>query len=133
MLENVTIKPNLEGKKSIGNLELYANGVRYVSTKGLKLDIPFTLIKHAFFQPCATDELVAIIHLTLKFPITLSNKKLVDIQFFKESGVTADDIDMRGARRRLNDLDELELEQRERQAKQKLSDRFYKFVQLVNN
>lgn len=49
MLENVTIKPNLEGKKSIGNLELYANGVRYVSTKGLKLDIPFTLIKHAFF------------------------------------------------------------------------------------
>jgi nucleosome binding factor SPN SPT16 subunit len=62
------------------------------------------------FHSLSTDELVAIIHLTLKFPITLSNKKLVDIQFFKESGVTADDIDMRGARRRLNDLDELELE-----------------------
>lgn len=49
--------------------------------------------------------------------MTFSNKKIYDIQFFKESGITADDIDMRGARRRLNDLDELELEQRERQAK----------------
>lgn len=39
---------------------------------------------------------------------------------------------MRGARRRLNDLDELELEQRERQAKQKLSDRFWKFAKQVD-
>jgi nucleosome binding factor SPN SPT16 subunit len=40
-LENVIIKPNLEGKKTIGNLELHQNGVRYVSTKGLKVDIIF--------------------------------------------------------------------------------------------
>ena len=132
-LENVIIKPNLEGKKSIGNLELHSNGLRYVSTKGLKLDIHFSQVKHAFFQPCASDELVAIIHFTLKHPMTFSNKKIFDIQFFKESGITADDIDMRGARRRLNDLDELELEQRERQAKQKLSDRFYKFARLIDN
>jgi nucleosome binding factor SPN SPT16 subunit len=49
MLENVTIKPNLDGKKSIGNLELHQNGIRYVSTKGLKLEIPFSQVKHAFF------------------------------------------------------------------------------------
>lgn len=41
MLENVIVKPNLEGKKSIGNLELHQNGVRYSSSKGLKLDITF--------------------------------------------------------------------------------------------
>ena len=108
MLENVIIKPNLDGKKSIGNLELHSNGVRYSSTKGLKIEVPFVQIKHTFFQPCESDELVAIIHLTLKHPLTISNKKVTDIQFFKESGITADDIDMRGARRRMNDLDELE-------------------------
>jgi len=91
----------------------------------------FSNIKHAFFQPCAKDELVAIIHFTLKAPVTLSNKKVVDVQFFKESGVAADDIDMKGGRRRMNDLDELELEERERQAKRKLSQKFYNFAKLI--
>ena len=43
----------------------------------------------------------------------MSNKKVLDVQFFKESGIVADDIDMRGGRR-MNDLDELEMEERER-------------------
>lgn len=51
-LENVVVKPNLEGRKTIGNLEIHTNGMRYVSTKGFKVDIPFSNIKHAFFQPC---------------------------------------------------------------------------------
>ena len=89
-------------------------------------------MKHTFFQPCEADELVAIIHFTLKYPITISNKKVTDIQFFKESGITADDIDMRGARRRMNDLDELEQEERERQAKKKLSDKFHRFAKLMD-
>ena len=119
VLENVIIKPNLEGRKSIGNLEIHKNGVSYVSTKGFRLDIPFSNMKHAFFQPCASDELIAIIHFNLKQPITMSSKKIGDVQFFKESGIVADDIDMRGGRR-MNDLDELEMEERERQAKKKL-------------
>ena len=72
------------------------------------MDIPFANIKHAFFQPCAQDELIAIIHFTFKTPMTIGNKKFTDLQFYKESGIAADDIDMRGARRRMNDLDELE-------------------------
>jgi len=52
-LENVVIKPNVEGRKTIGDLELHINGVRYVSTKGFKVDIPFANVKHAFYQPCA--------------------------------------------------------------------------------
>lgn len=39
---------------------------------------------------------------------------------------------MRGNRKRMNDLDELELEDRERQAKVRLSDRFYKFANLID-
>jgi nucleosome binding factor SPN SPT16 subunit len=78
-LENVIIKPNLEGRKTIGNLELHQNGLRYVSTKGLKVEIPFGHIKHSFFQPCAQDELLAILHFTLKIPLTLSNKKVDEV------------------------------------------------------
>ena len=95
--------------------------MRYATQKGQRVDIPFSNMKHAFFQPCAQDELIAIIHFTLKVPIMMSNKKVQDIQFFKESGSAADDIDMKGGRRRMNDLDELELEERERQAKKRLS------------
>ena len=78
-LENVIIKPNLDGRKTIGNLEVHNNGMRYSSNKGFKVDLLFSNIKHAFFQPCAQDELVAIIHFTLKNAITLSNKKVTDV------------------------------------------------------
>ena len=91
--------------------------MRYSSAKGLNIEVPFSNVKHAFFQPCAKDELIAIIHFTLHTPITAGNKKVGDIQFFKESGNVADDIDMRGGRRGLQDLDELELEERERKVK----------------
>lgn len=130
-LENVVVKPNLEGRKTIGNLEIHHNGLRYSSTKGIKVDIPFSNMKHAFYQPCAQDELIAIIHFSLKVPLTLSNKKVHEVQFFKESGIAADDIDGKGGRRRLNDLDELELEDRERAAKKKLSQKFFNFAKLV--
>ena len=127
-LENVVIKPNLEGRKTIGNLELHQNGIRYGSTKGYKVDIMFSNIKHAFFQPCAQDELIAIIHFSLKTPITLSNKKVFEVQFFKESGIAADDIDMKKGSRRMTDLDELEMEERERVAKKKLSQKFFSYA-----
>lgn len=129
----MVVKPNLEGRKTMGNLELHQNGLRYSSTKGIKVDIPFSNMKHAFFQPCAQDELIAIVHFTLKAPLTLSNKKVTEVQFFKESGIAADDIDGKGGRRRMNDLDELELEERERVAKKKLSQKFFNFAKLVEN
>lgn len=78
-LENVVIKPTIEGRKTIGNLEIHQNGVRFASSKGLKVDIPFSNIKHAFFQPCLQDELVAIIHFNLKVPLNIANKKLPDV------------------------------------------------------
>lgn len=131
VLENVVIRPTVEGRKTIGNLEIHQNGVRYASSKGLKVDIPFSNIKHAFFQPCLQDELISIIHLNLKVPITLNNKKLPDVQFFKESGITADDIDMKGYKRRMNDLDELEMEEKERAAKKRLSQKFFNFAKLI--
>ena len=130
-LDNVIVKPNLDGRKTLGNVELHQNGLRYTSTKNQKVDIPFSNVKHAFFQPCGHDELISILHFTLKVPITLNNKKISDVQFFKESGTTADDIDMKGGRRRMNDLDELELEEKERQAKKRLSQKFFTYAKLI--
>ena len=108
VLENLVIRPNIVGKKTVGNLEVHQNGVRFTSSKGHNVDIAFTNIKHAFFQPCAEDELIIIIHFNLKTPIMVGTKKVTDVQFFKETGNVSDDIDGRGARKRLNDMDELE-------------------------
>jgi nucleosome binding factor SPN SPT16 subunit len=40
---------------------------------------------------------------------------------------------MKGGRRRMNDLDELELEEKERQAKKRLSQKFFNFAKLIQN
>lgn len=115
VLENLVIRPNIVGKKTIGNLEIHQNGVRFLSTKGHQVDIAFSNVKHAFYQPCREDELIVIIHFNLKTPILVGTKKVQDVQFFKETGVAADDLDNRTSRKRLNDMDELEQEERERQ------------------
>jgi len=131
VLENLVIRPNIVGKKTVGNLEIHNNGVRFLSQKGHTVDIPFSNIKHAFFQPCAEDELIVIIHFNLKIPILVGTKKVQDVQFFKEAGVAADDLDNKASRKRLTDMDELEQEERERQQKTKLNNRFANFVKLI--
>jgi len=78
-------------------------------------------VKHCFFQPCSAEEIIVVIHFTLKQPILIGNKKVGDVQFFKESGVAAEDINVRGSRHRMNDIDELEQEERERAHKKRLN------------
>ena len=53
------------------------------------------------------------------------------MQFFKESGIAADDLDNKISRKRLTDMDELEQEERERQQRIKLNNRFANFVKLI--
>lgn len=67
------------GKKTIGNLEVHQNGVRFASQKGHSVDVTFSNMKHAFFQPCAEDELIVIIHFNLKNPILVGSKKVQDV------------------------------------------------------
>ncbi len=61
----------------------------------------------------------------------IGTKKVQDVQFFKEAGIAADDLDNKISRRRLNDMDELEQEERERQQKIKLNNKFSSFVKLI--
>jgi len=48
-LDNLVIRPNIVGKKTIGSLEIHQNGLRFIATKGEKVDICFSNIKHCFY------------------------------------------------------------------------------------
>lgn len=108
ILENLVIRPNLIGRKTIGTLEIHQNGVRFQSNKGQKIDIVFSNVKHLFYQPCASDELIVILHFHLKQPILIGDKPALDVQFYKESGIAAEDINFKGGRNKMNEMDELE-------------------------
>ena len=79
------------------------------------MDITFSNVKHLFYQPCASDELIVILHFHLKQPILIGDKPAHDVQFYKESGIAAEDINFKGNRNKMNEMDELEQEEAERQ------------------
>ena len=66
VLDGLVVRPNLVGRKTVGSLEIHQNGVRFLSNKGQKVDIVFSNVKHMFYQPCASDELIVILHFHLK-------------------------------------------------------------------
>ena len=119
-MDHLTIRPNLGGRKTIGALAIHENGIRFESAKGQRVEICFTNIKHCFYSPCAADELIVILHFHLIQPILLNDKKVKDIQFYRESGAAAEDINMKSGRKK-NDLDELEEEAAERIARKRLN------------
>ena len=74
-------RPIFGQKKTKGTLECHLNGFRYTTSKGESIDIAFSNIKFAFFQPCE-NEIIAAIHFRLHEPIIVSKKKTEDIQFY---------------------------------------------------
>lgn len=48
-----------------GTLEAHSNGLRYTSIKGDKVDILYSNIKHAFFQP-SKKQMIVLLHFHLK-------------------------------------------------------------------
>ena len=128
-LDNLIIRPNITGKKTVGKLEIHKNGVRFVSNKNQEVQIVFNNIKHAIFQPW-DDELIVLIHFHLLNEIMVGNKKTKDVQFITEAGTQYDDLDQR-FKKKMNDIDELEQEQREINLKKRLNQRFLNFVQQI--
>jgi len=45
-LDNLSIKPPLTGKKTIGTLEVQCNGLRYITNKNAKIDILWKNVEH---------------------------------------------------------------------------------------
>ena len=108
-------------------LEAHANGLRYTSNKSETIDIIYKNIKHAFYQP-PKNELMLLLHFTLKNGILIGKKQYSEIQFFTEVGELVTDLDQ--ARNR-HERDEIEAEQRERQMRAELSKKFQGFFKKV--
>ena len=60
----------------------------------------------------------------------VGKKKTEDVQFYKEVGVQADDLDIR---KRGNDYEEYEIELRERQMRERINDEFGRFAKNVED
>ena len=127
ILPEISIKPPISSKKSQGILEAHINGFRFLSNKGEKVDIIYKNIKHAFLQTCES-ELIALLHFNLKNPILIGKKKVYDIQFYREVGSQADDLNIKG---RGNDYDEYEMELKEERKKEKINNEFIRFSKNV--
>ena len=57
------------------------------------IDIVTSNIKNAFYQPAGRDVLIVIVHLHLKNPIMIGNKKKTsDIQFYREVTAQFDEV-----------------------------------------
>ena len=128
VLKDVNIKPQIgpTGRsKAVGNLEAHETGFRFSSSKGEHVDVIYTNIKHAIYQPCENDQAV-LIHLNLIDPIIVGKKKTYDLQFYTETRSAGDDLNTR--RRAGYDPDEIMEEQREREMIERLNKVFKNFV-----
>jgi nucleosome binding factor SPN SPT16 subunit len=92
----------------------------------------FSNVKHLFFQPCQ-HELIVIIHIHLKDPIIVGNKKKTkDVQFYREAtDIQFDETGNRKRKYRYGDEDEFEAEQEERRRRADLDRLFQGFAQKI--
>lgn len=127
-LQDVTMRPAISGRKTLGTLEAHENGLRFTSSKAETIDILYTNIKHAVYQPCEKSTMV-LVHFHLKDGILVGKKKQQDIQFFTEAVEAS--LNLETNRRYGFDPDEIEEEQREREMKRRLNLAFKEFCLKV--
>ena len=114
-----------------GTLAAHANGLLFNSNKGERLEIIYSNIKPAIFQPCEGEHVV-LIHFHLKHSIMIGKKRYRDIQFYTEVIETSQTLD--NARRGNDyDQDELEEEERERKLRATLNKAYKHFVTKVED
>lgn len=129
-LSDLSMRPVFGGRKTHGNLEAHTNGLRFISTRGEVVDIMYSNIKYAIFQPCES-EIMVLIHFHLKNPIMVGKKKHLDIQYFTEVIDASQTVD--NSRRSMYDPDEMDDEQRERQLRKRLNQAFKEFCKKVDS
>jgi len=127
-LSDLTMRPVFAGRKTQGNLEAHSNGLRFISNRGESVDIIYSNIEHAIFQPCES-EIMVLIHFYLKNPIMIGKKKQRNLQVFTEVIDASQAVD--AGRRNMYDPEEMDDEQRERQLRKKLNEAFKDFCRKV--
>lgn len=130
-LKDIMVRPALSRKKTtVGLLTAHLNGFRYVTADKIKVDIIYSNIKSAFYQP-AQDSHNVILHFELKDPILLDKakaKKTNFLQFYVEVVEVSEDLTTAN---RYRDEDGLAEEQAERKRKKRMNERFLEFVKEV--
>lgn len=127
-LPNLKVRPVMGNAKLSGTLETHANGFRFTTKKG-NIDIIYSNIKHAFFQPSEAFSPIIALHFHLHSDIMVGKKKSQDIQFYSE--IVEMSMTVSGPAKRTSrwgDNEEIEEEQRERQMKAKLNQDFKTFM-----
>ncbi|RDW80024.1 putative FACT complex subunit SPT16 [Coleophoma cylindrospora] len=133
VMDNVFIRPAMDGKRVPGKVEIHQNGLRYQSPLNTqhRVDILFSNVKHLFFQPCQ-HELIVIIHVHLKDPILIGKKKTKDVQFYREAtDIQFDETGNRKRKYRYGDEEEFEAEQEERRRRADLDRQFKAFAEKI--
>ncbi|KAG9240610.1 FACT complex subunit-domain-containing protein [Calycina marina] len=133
VMDNVFVRPVMDGKRVPGKVEIHQNGLRYQSPlqQQQRVDILFSNVKHLFFQPCQ-HELVVIIHVHLKDPILIGKKKTKDVQFYREAtDIAFDETGNRKRKYRYGDEEEFEQEQEERRRRADLDRQFKAFAEKI--
>jgi nucleosome binding factor SPN SPT16 subunit len=133
VMDNVFIRPVMDGKRVPGKVEIHQNGIRYQSplNPAQRVDILFSNIKHLFFQPCQ-HELIVIIHVHLKDPILIGKKKTKDVQFYREAtDIQFDETGNKKRKYRYGDEEEFEAEQEERRRRAELDKQFKLFTSKI--
>jgi nucleosome binding factor SPN SPT16 subunit len=128
-IADLTMRPVVAGRKTQGNLEAHSNGLRFTSTRNEVIDVMYSNIKYAIYQPCE-NEIMVLIHFHLKNPIMIGKKKHNDVQFYTEVVDASQAVD--NARRSMYDPDEMDDEQRERQLRKRLNQAFKEFCKKVD-
>ncbi|KAI5296122.1 FACT complex subunit spt16 [Ascosphaera acerosa] len=133
-LDDVFLRPPLDGKRVPGIAEIHQNGLRYVSPiRGEHVDVLFSNVKHLFFQPC-THEMIVIIHVHLKTPIMIGKRKTKDVQFYREATeMQFDETGNRRRKHRYGDEEEFEAEQEERRRRAALDKEFKTFAEKISD
>lgn len=126
-LKDLFVRPNIVAKRMTGTLEAHNNGFRYTTPRGDKIDVLYNNIKHAFFQPC-DNEIIILLHFSLKNPVLWGKKKYSDIQFYAEVGEVTTDL---GKYHHMQDRDDMASEQMEREMRKKLNSTFEAFCDKV--
>jgi len=130
-IRDVSMRPSMGSAKSkpVWNLEAHHNGfrcgVRGSATE--KLEVLYSQIKVAIFQPCERRSLTVLIHFHLNEPVMVNRRKTYDLQFYTEVRAQTEDLSMRRSANAY-DPDEILQEQREEEMKVRLNKVFQDFV-----
>ena len=122
-LSEIDMRPALGKVK--GRLEAHVNGFRYSTRRNEVVDILYSNIKHAVFQPCDQIRFV-LLHFHLHNPIMIGRKKCKDVQFYTE--VIDASRNLKGITTNAYDPEEIQEEQRERETKRRLNEAFKRFT-----